>query len=153
METPLLFVCHWNYYYLYRNMSLTGAYSRIMNCRYCGKKVERGQKYCPHCGEPIHRNPCNGTQVDASEILKSGVNAGIDGFGKGWKQGTKLADNLNDASENHPRATMAVGGIFFFLAGLLILKMGMEESGVWGVLFFWAMSAFCWYRFYHLGKK
>lgn len=132
-------------------MSLTGAYSRIMNCRYCGKKVERGQKYCPHCGEPIRRNPCNGTQVDASEIIKSGVNAGIDGFGKGWKQGGKIAENLIEASENHPRTSDAITSTICVILCIVFLMVGGEHSFELFLLFAF-FSAVGWYRFFRKGK-
>jgi len=95
-----------------------------------------------------------GTEVNPFDIFKGGMNAGRSGYSRGKMQGEQLGDSLNDFGDRNPRFISALGGIFFLVMGYLSLKYGKDIEGhEYATPIFWGLSAFCWFRFYWLGRK
>ena len=76
-----------------------------MYCKYCGKEIEEGSAFCPHCGKEQQGN--------------AGTDAGA-GTGAGANGAQPYGAPQRPVEQDAPNAGFSVLGFFFPLIGLIL---------------------------------
>ena len=76
-----------------------------MYCKYCGKEIEEGSAFCPHCGKEQQGN--------------AGTDAGA-GTGAGANGAPPYGAPQRPVEQDAPNGGFAVLGFFFPLIGLIL---------------------------------